>query len=357
MMAHDGQQNLHEACCRFLQQVLLMEAGESVLIYTDSGSDAGLVAALQESAQGLGMQADLLALEGFSDLLAQIQALRDKIESGDYPVICELSARYFYPSSIWEDAVRNGRRVYSAGPLDAVSFLRCVGLVDQGKIMEFGELLEQVISRAQWVHISTPAGTDLTCRMQPIGVFEKLLCSLKEGSLTDRALAKFGLGQRSIVWSPSGVLKKRAGATFLGGQLAFRAIPHTLRGTAVIDGYQWPPTDLGKLEVPLILQVKRGRVVDIDGCPLASLRMKQWLGDRDKTIEHFCIGFNPGAGLSGSLIEAERAFGHINLGFGKYPHHTDGVMTHPVLRLDETLVLENHSFIHPDLAALERQLR
>jgi len=352
-----GQMNLHTACCDFLQQVLLMEEGESVLIYTDSGSDPNLVVALQKSANSLGMRADHLSLEGFPDLTGQIQMLRDKIESGDFQVLCELSEQYFYPSGIWEDAVRKGFRVYSMGPLDAASFLRCIGLVNQDKLMEFGDLLEQVISQARQIHVSTSAGTNLLCRMQPVGVFEKLLSSVKQGGLSDRVLAKIGLSQRSIVWSPSGLLKKSSGATFLGGQLAFRAIPHTLRGTAAIDGYQWPPTDLGKLEEPLVLQIKHGRVVKIDGCQKASSRLSQWLAGQNKTIEHFCIGFNPGAGLNGSLTEAERAFGHINLGFGKYPYHTDGVMTRPNLSLDDTLVLANNSFVHPQLAALEQQLR
>lgn len=143
--------NLHAACCDFLQQVLLMEEGESVLIYTDSGSDPNLVVALQKSAKSLGMRADHLSLEGFPDLTGQIQMLRDKIESGDYQVLCELSEQYFYPSGIWEDAVRKGRRVYSMGPLDAASFLRCIGLVSQHNLMEFGDLLKQVISQARQI--------------------------------------------------------------------------------------------------------------------------------------------------------------------------------------------------------------
>jgi leucyl aminopeptidase (aminopeptidase T) len=145
------------------------------------------------------------------------------------------------------------------------------------------------------------------------------------------------------------MLKERASATFMGGQVAFLGVPGTIEGTAVIDGYLSPPEEIGPLENPIVLKMSKGRVVNIDGCPSKSLILSKWLDGKEKGIEHFCIGFNPGARLSGNIVEAERAFGHIVIGLGKYPFHTDGIIKNPQLILDNKVILKNNTFIHDDL--------
>lgn len=48
-------------------------------------------------------------------------------------------------------------------------------------------------------------------------------------------------------------------------------------------------------------------------------RLNRWFEGQTKEIQHFCFGFNPGAKLSGKIMGAERVFGYISIGIGKYP--------------------------------------
>ena len=329
-----------------------MAEGESILLYTDEGSDRQLVEALTVAARSLGMIAEELCLRQYSTLEDQIQALRERIKQGNYNVLCELSRQYFYPSGIWEESVRAGRRVYCTGPIDSDCFRRCISDINQQALMDMGQSLGELLHSADTVKITSPAGTHLVGRMQPSGMYEKALAKLPTGSLPDRAMNRLGLGQRSAIWSSTGALRRQGGSTFMGGQLSFMTIPRSLHGQAIVDGYQWPPTELGRLKKAARLKVRKGRVTEMENCP----ELARWIHGHQTCVEHICFGFNPGADLEGSLTEAERAYGHINLGFGKYPYHTDSVIMRPSVWLDDELILEDHHFVHPELRAIEREL-
>ena len=105
-----------------------------------------------------------------------------------------------------------------------------------------------------------------------------------------------------------------------------------------------------------MLEIERGQVVEIGGDPATSGLLRNWLSGKEKAVEHFCIGFNPGARLNNNLVEAERAFGHINIGFGTYPYHTDGVIVKPRLTIDGDVLMENNTFIDGRIASLAAAL-
>lgn len=142
----------------------------------------------------------------------------------------------------------------------------------------------------------------------------------------------------------------------MGGQLAFQGIPETIEGTAVIDGYLWPPKEIGHVDVPIVLNIKKGSVIEINGCPSKSKVLNRWFEGKTKEIQHFCIGFNPGAKLSGKIIEAERVSGYISVGIGRYPFHTDGIIKNPSILLNDEIMEQDGSFVHGQLSILERNL-
>lgn len=329
-------QDLEKSSTYFLQDILYLNSGQSLLIYSDETSDEVLVGALQKSAKDIGVSADLIQLHTSSNLSYNEKVLENKIETQDYDSVCELSRQYFYPTSVWRKAKQKGCRVFGLGAIDATSFIRCIGQIDNKNLFEFGLLLKDILEKARRVQIRSKSGTDITCKMNSSVFMAKVL-------------SKFKLTQRSKVWTPSGILKERASTTFMGGQIAFLGVPNTIEGTAVIDGYIWPPDEIGPLKNPIVLKIYKGCIVDIDDDNPKSRILSKWLNGKEKGIEHFCIGYNPGARLTGSLCEAERAFGHIVIGVGKYPFHTDGIIKHPELIVDNTVIIQNNSFVHDSL--------
>jgi len=161
---------------------------------------------------------------------------------------------------------------------------------------------------------------------------------------------------RAFVLDPSGALDTKTRATFLGGQLSFRGIPGTIEGTAVIDGFLWPPDEIGQLDEPLVLKFARGRLIDIGGCPIKSRILSGRLDAQPIDVEHFSVGFNPGATFGGRILEAERVFGSMTIGMGEGVLHTDGVMKSPSLIVDQTVIEENGRFVVEPLASLQDEL-
>ncbi|MFT6891959.1 MAG: 2,5-dihydroxypyridine 5,6-dioxygenase [Halioglobus sp.] len=119
----------------------------------------------------------------------------------------------------------------------------------------------------------------------------------------------------------------------------------------------WSPSDIGLLTEPIILHIEHGRVMHIGGDPVKSETLNKWLLGQEKSIEHFCLGFNPGARISDNLVEAERAYGQLNIGLGKYPFHTDGVIRNPRLTINGNILMNNNAFVHKKLLTLDKKLR
>ncbi len=138
--------------------------------------------------------------------------------------------------------------------------------------------------------------------------------------------------------------------------MAFQGISESIEGTAVIDGCLWPPREIGRLEEPIILKIRKGEIINIGGCSLKSKILDKWLNEKLKKVEHFCIGFNPGANLSGKIVEAERVFGAISIGIGKYPFHTDGIITSPSILQNGQLMELKGTFVQEELSMIEKKL-
>jgi leucyl aminopeptidase (aminopeptidase T) len=343
-MTENDKHNMEAAALVFLKDLLSLKNGQRILFYTDRGSDPNIARILHASAKAIGAKSEVFELDSTLALLNMAQNLTEKIEKESHDVICELSEQYFYQTAAWQRALQLGARLYSIGGLRADGFICCVGKAHHALIYEFGMGLKKILEKAKSVQITTKKGTDIRLEMNI--------------SIVDRIIAKLTGKKRpyAYVTRPSGKLAHNVPATFLGGQIAFNGIPETIEGTAVIDGYIWPPQEIGHIDKPISLKIKKGRVTDVNGDSPKSRILSEWFNGKTNEIKHFCVGFHPGARLSGTLIEAERAFGYISIGIGEYPFHTDGVITNPTLLLNNEIIEKDGSFIHKDLAVLENRL-
>jgi hypothetical protein len=385
----------------FLKDILYLNTGQRMMTYSDMGCDTYLIDELINLAQKNGIYVDVLWLDNSSELSEVIKIIIKKIKYENYNVILELSKQYFYPTDVWRISQQKGCRLYALGAIKADSFIRCIGEVDQVKMKQFGMQLYKLLRKARLIQIYTEAGTNITCRMNTshfitalfeqlskvIQLLKRLKTKLKgpvaispnstlldeEKNITTKVdqpvspdtqtnnlyeiLKKLkNIMKRSMILVPTGILlKKRPSATFMGGQLTFNGIPSTIEGTVVIDGFLWPPEEIGLINKPIILRIKKGVVTDIEGNHPQALTLTKFLENRDKGVKHLCIGFNPGCTFNGDLIEAERVFGCINIGIGKYPFHVDGVSRSPSMIADGATVLKNNSFTHETLSSFDQR--
>lgn len=329
----------------FLKDILSVRSGEKILLYTDEGSDPFIARAVHESAEEIGADLEIFSLDAHRAFPEIAESLKEKIESGSFDAICELSEQYFYQTTAWQRAIEKGARLYSLGGLQADGFIRCIGKADHTLIYEFGTSLREMIGSARSIRIRTKNGTDIRLEMN-ISIVKRIISKLTG---KERPYA--------YITRPSGKLTREVPATFLGGQIAFNGIPETIEGTAVIDSYVWPPREIGHVDEPISLKIRRGRITEVNGNSSKSKIFAGWLNGKENTIKHFCVGFHPDASISGKLIEAERVFGCMSIGIGEYPFHTDGIITDPTLILNNEVIEKDGSFVHERLSVLEKRLK
>ncbi|MGA2307988.1 MAG: hypothetical protein ABSG57_00380 [Candidatus Bathyarchaeia archaeon] len=159
------------------------------------------------------------------------------------------------------------------------------------------------------------------------------------------------------------------GQHLLAGQIGWRPVVESINGMIVFDGSIVPP--IGVVKTPVKLHVKHGKVVRFEGGDEA-LKYESWLKSfKDPlmlTLAHACYGVNPGANLTGNILEDERVWACTEWGLGYVgpffapPNgipastHTDGICLNSSVWLDGEQILDRGRFIHPELAKLAKKL-
>jgi len=162
-----------------------------------------------------------------------------------------------------------------------------IGRVDYPNLEKFMKLVTKKTLSAKHMRITTPAGTDVEFNHEP---GRKLIMEL---GYADTPGSHMMAGQ--IGWSPN-----------------FESI----NGTIVFDGSLVPPI-VGILKEPVCLTIRKGEVVKIEGGKEAT-EYEKWLKSFNHPqmlkLAHVCYGFNPGARLTGDILEDERVWGGTEWG-------------------------------------------
>jgi leucyl aminopeptidase (aminopeptidase T) len=136
-------------------------------------------------------------------------------------------------------------------------------------------------------------------------------------------------------------------------------VEETIEGTLVFDGALFPPAEIGILRDKVVLTMKEGRAVAIEGGAQARIFrdwMASWNDPNMYRLAHYSMGFNPGVTRpTGRIVEDERVFGGIEFGFGTQVStlrgagwnaaaHTDGTVLRPTLIFDGKVFEEDGIF-------------
>ena len=131
------------------------------------------------------------------------------------------------------------------------------------------------------------------------------------------------------------------------GEAYVAPVEGTAEGEVVVDG---SIAGIGKLEEPVRLVIRGGRLVSADGS--AGSRLLELLGDAPeaRNVAELGIGTNDKARLSGVVLEDEKIYGTVHLAFGdnstfggntRAGVHIDVVILRPDLYLDDRLVVSS----------------
>lgn len=324
------------------ENFLGLQPGETAVITSDTETDMCVVDAVAGAVHCAGAKPIViktvspLGVGKAADPLLPVDALTAVLSHAD--VWIEFNQQWLLYSTPYERAMAANKelRYMCLVGMDPARMVRLIGRIDSDLLSRFMKKVTELTQNARTMRITSPAGNDLSFNM----VSSRLVCC-EDGSA------------------------RTPGAHFPGGQISFFPEFDSINGTLVFDGSIAPPC--GFLNEPVCLAVDRGRVVQISGGRKAD-ELRAWLESFDDTnmfrLAHGCYGFNPGARLTGNVIEDERVWGCTEWGLGylssidappdgiQAKSHCDGICMNSSVWLDGAQILENGKVIHPELKTL-----
>jgi len=320
---------------KLVEEVALVKPGENVVITADTASDWRLVEATA---------AAVYAVRGIPVVL-WYETRRPALDEPPRPVALALAGAdvwieyavgYTFRTQAHQQALAAGCRYLCLTGMDVDMAVRTIGRVDYPRLLELGTALQRLVTAADQVSVTSPAGTQLD-------MYNGGCAVLHSGKLADTP------GE----------------SVMLGGQIGWLPVEESIQGRIVCDGAIWPPEGLGVLRASVELVIEKGVVRDIAGGEDAHI-FRQWMSSFDDPhmyrLAHVSLGFNPGvARPTGRIVEDERVFGCIEFGFGKSRRwdarsHTDAVVLRPSIWLDGTLIEQEGHYVHPELAEICRAM-
>ena len=215
--------------------------------------------------------------------------------------------------------------------------LRIIGSVDCKSLKNFQILTHDMHKKAKKVKATTPAGTDVEFDINPNYVFT---CDYGEASVP--------------------------GMHMCPGQLNIIPEFGTVNGTIVFDGSVTPP--FGRIvSEPIRLTVKNSKIEKIEGGSDAAVFEKCLKSFNDEgmlKMAHMAYVFNPGAQLTGNVVEDERIWGCTEWGIGfvsaeEAPpkgqnaiSHSDGICLNTSIWLDGKQILKDGKIVDESLLAI-----
>lgn len=322
----EQEEQLEAAVHYFFSHNINLRSINHILIYGDENTDLLLKQALIMVGEKLSLNIHWLTLSSSEPLQQQEKSIIDRYMTLKPDLLIELSQQYFYPSEVWHLARKNKIQLLSLGALSAEAFYRCIYQNDLENTTKLIKVLTNKFEKADKIRITCPAGTDISMVMKRT-ILEKVLAKLKVIPW-----------QSSHVRISQGILENSSKETFLTGQVSFLGIPRSVKGKFCTRTYVYPPHKLGNITDEISCKIEKGYVKELSGNQKILAQINQYSSTSNREVLHFCLGLLPTATFSGSLMEAERVFGSINLGFGQYPQHCDMISPKASIYLDEEAI-------------------
>ncbi|HYA55688.1 MAG TPA: hypothetical protein VED22_02715 [Nitrososphaerales archaeon] len=336
---------LERTAAKLLRNVMKVQEGETVAITCDTESDWLFATDVEKAAVNLRAKPVLVRNKApphvgrAAEPYLPVESLTGVVTGSD--VWIELNAKWLLYSSVYEEALRRGRTRYAClVGMNRGMAVRCIGNVDVPSVLRFQRILQGITKQAHSMHYTTPGGTDVSFEN------ESKRPVLVEGDVS-------GPGEYMLL-----------------GQVDWAPVEETINGTIVFDGSVNPPDELGLLREGLKLEIRNGRVQRIHGSESARV-YERWLASlKDENmyiLAHLSYGCNPGAKLTGNVLEDERVWGVLEWGLGnqadsflalntKAISHSDGITLRPTLEADGQVIIEGGRYVHPALKNMASSL-
>jgi len=336
------------------RELFKLKPGETFVITADTESDPRVVDATASAAFAVGAKpmviwlASPLGVGEAADPMLPVEALTAVLKEADAWV--EFNNKWLLYSTPYNIAVKENKklRYMNLVGMNASMMTRCIGRIDYPTLKELMKKIREMTKNAKHVRLTTPAGEDVEFDNAKIG----------DGKPDPTHPFSRGFGYADV-----------PGVHMMSGQIGWAPNLESVNGTIVFDGSLVPPC--GKLEEPIRLTIKAGEIVKVEGGKQAvefEAWMKSFGHPRMLKLAHVCYGFNPGAELTGDILEDERVWGCTEWGIGNVgailiepdgipaPSHADGICLNTSIWLDGKQILDKGKLLEKELVKLAKEL-
>ncbi len=330
---------LGKAADILVKELFKLKEGETMVITADTESDERVVNATARAVFAAGGKpmviwlASPLGVGKAADPMFPTESLAGALLGADCWV--EYNNQWIFYSSVYDRVMKENKKLrYSClVGMNVDMMVRTIGRVDYPALKEFLDKLTELAKGTDEFRITNPAGMNVTFK-----------------PAKERRVG-YALGYADT-----------PGAHMMSGQVYWGMDATTLNGKSVVDGSVNPPLGLSK--VPIEVTIENGDIVAF-GEGNDAVKYEAWLRGFDDPnmikIAHICPGFNPGAKLTGDVVEDERIWGSVEFGIGNMAwrpaaSHSDGICLNVSIWLDGEQILDKGRCVHPELAELAKKL-
>lgn len=330
---------LKKAADILIKDMFKIKPGETFIITADTESCEEVVNATAASVFSAGGKpmviwlASPLGVGKAADPSLPIEALSAALSKADAWI--EYNNQWLLYSTPFEKAMENNKklRYMCLVGMDPDLMVRNIGRIDTEKLSKFLKAFAQKNIEAKSIRVTSSAGTDV----------------------------KFLTDSNHVICCDAGDASE-PGIFMMPGQINVVPKFGSVNGTIVFEGSLTPPC--GLLSDNITLEIVDGVIKEIKGGRDAEV-FKNWLKSFDDPnmykMAHIAYGFNPGAKLTGNVVEDERVWGCTEWGIGyvspldappdgiNAKSHCDGICLNSTVWIDDKLVMENGVIVDEEL--------
>ena len=345
-MSYYYEYELGKAAKILCEDLFKLKPGETFVITADTESDDRVVNATARAAFACDAKpmviytASPLGVGKAADPMLPLESLTAALLKADAWV--EFNNQWLLYSTPYDIAMKENKKLrhLCLVGMNVDMMVRNIGRVDYPNLEKFMMLVTKKTLSAKHMRITTPAGTDVEFNNEP----------------GRKPIMELGYADTP-------------GSHMMAGQIGWSPNFESINGTIVFDGSLVPPI-IGILKEPVRLTIRKGEVVKIEGGKEAA-EYEKWLKSFNHPqmlkLAHVCYGFNPGARLTGDILEDERVWGGTEWGLGNVgailvpggisgPSHTDGICLNSSVWLDGVQITDKGQVLDQELKKLAEKL-
>jgi leucyl aminopeptidase (aminopeptidase T) len=315
----DADTPLQQVARNVVQRYLAVAAGDRFLLVGDDATEPAILHALEAAARETGCDVTRVTIAPRRSSGEEPPAIVAAAMAASTVTLCALS-RSLYHTDAKGRAQAGGTRGCFNSPHRVEAWTRGAMTADFEQIRTVAERVAGRLRGAREVHVTSPAGTDVTMRIEG---------REPKGWLT------------GICRNPGEV------SAYPGGEVSLPPLEGTADGTIVIERVM---TDLGELVEPVVWTMRDGLAVAVDGGPGAERLRRLIDGVPGATnLAELGIGLNPLARIGPHITESKKRLGTAHFALGDNAGGYGGVVECPLhldgLVLDVTVVVDGRDLV------------